>query len=172
MPGAVTIVGEVELKKRLDRLASDGARRRMARPAIREAAAEIRKAAKALAPVDTGLLKKSIKSVVRTSKKQGVVYAVIGPATGMGADVVRDGRPQYADPAKYAHLVEYGTAPHVIQTKTTQSLRLPDGRFRALVHHPGAAAKPFLRPAYDSVPAQKIIARRMAEELDKEARRR
>lgn len=48
-----------------------------------------------------GLLKKSIGSKVRTNRKTGDVYVVIGPRKGFK----ENGR----NPEKYAHLVEYGT---------------------------------------------------------------
>lgn len=137
------IVGEKALMKRLNALSSQGKRNRIARPAIREASGEIRKKAKANAPKETGLLKKSIKNVVRTGKTG--VYAVIGPANGFKQEVVRDGRTVMSDPAKYAHLVEYGTT--------------------------HSAAKPYLRPAYDTTPSEQIIARRMGVEFDKVAKR-
>lgn len=48
-----------------------------------------------------GLLKKSIGSKVRTNRKTGDVYVVIGPRRGF--------KEQGRNPEKYAHLVEYGT---------------------------------------------------------------
>lgn len=164
MAAGIQIVGEKELVKRLSRM-SAGAQRRMARPAVRQAAAEIRKTAKRLAPVsDLELLKRSISSVVRTGRIG--VYAVIGPAWGF--KTIINGKP--VDPAKYGHLVEFGTAPHKIVPKNAKAL-LFKGLLRASVEHPGAQAKPFLRPAYDSVPALRIIQNRLRIELDKEAKR-
>ena len=99
-----TIVGEKALQKRLDRLSKKGTRNRIARPAIREASAEIRKRAKAKAPKDSGQLKRSIKNTVRTGRVG--VYAVVGPAHGF--KIEHEGKPR--DPTKYAHLVEFGTS--------------------------------------------------------------
>lgn len=134
------IVGEKALMKALNGLGRQSTVNKVSRPAYREAAAEIRKKAKANAPKETGLLKKSIKSVVRTGKIG--VYAVIGPAYGFKQIV--DDKPR--DPAKYAHLVEFGTT--------------------------HSQPKPFLRPAYNAVPSNAIIAGRLRTELAKEAKRR
>jgi hypothetical protein len=61
----------------------------------------------------------------KDSPKYGPVHQV-GPATL----AMRDGR----RPVRYAHLIEFGTAPH-----------FQPGRG---VTHPGSAPKPFLTPAY------------------------
>jgi len=59
-------------------------------------------------------------------------------------------------PGRKAHLVEFGTAPHTIFAKASNVNGVMtftiDGRFvsTAVVHHPGAAPSPFLRPAWDS----------------------
>ncbi len=141
MAKGVQLLGEKALVKRLARLGKQSTRNKMVRPAVREAGAEVRKAAKRFAPVKSGQLKKSIKSVVRTARGGGGVYAVIGPAHGF--KTVIDGKPN--DPVRYAHLVEDGT-----------------------VH---SAKLPFLRPAFDVVPSRQIIAKRISKELAREARR-
>lgn len=44
--------------------------------------------------------------------------------------------------------VEYGTRPHVIRSHGSWPLRSADGEvFGPVVHHPGTAASPFMRPA-------------------------
>lgn len=59
-------------------------------------------------------------------------------------------------PGRKAHLVEFGTAPHTIFAKASNVNGVMtftiDGKFvsTAVVHHPGAAPSPFLRPAWDS----------------------
>lgn len=170
---AFTLAGEKELQRRLSSLGKQSTVNRMARPALREASGEIRKAAKRFAPVRTGLLRKSIKNVVRTSKKTQEVYAVVGPAVGFKTTYM--GEPQ--DPAKYAHLVEFGTDPHPVAPKSGGVLAFwgSDGVRRYVgggFIHPGTPPRPFLRPAYDSVNSQRIIARRLGKELDKEAAKR
>ena len=164
------LVGEKELMKRLNGLGKQSTVNRMARPALREASGEIRKAAKRLAPKKSGQLKKSIKNKVVTSKKTGTVFAVVGPAYGFKT-VDENGRAN--DPAKYGHLVEFGTKPHVITAKNKKTLKYVNKTgntvFPVSVMHPGTAPKPFLRPAYDSVNSKAIIAKRLGKELDKEA---
>lgn len=137
-------------------------RRRIMRPAMRKAARIIVRDAKALAPKETGLLKRSIGMRMRVSGKTGNILVVIGPRHGFGAKVTRDPKGKlvslhtrkrqsqyagaetvYRNPTKYAHLVEFGSAPHVQAGKLK---RLGD-RMVARVRHPGAPAKPFLRPA-------------------------
>lgn len=49
------------------------------------------------------------------------------------------------------HLFELGVEPHVIKPRRKKAMRLDDGSFiKGPVHHPGMAARPFLRPALDS----------------------
>jgi hypothetical protein len=48
---------------------------------------------------------------------------------------------------------EFGTKPHVIpkaRKRGRKVLLLPNGGFRRSVTHPGQAARPFIRPGYDS----------------------
>jgi HK97 gp10 family phage protein len=72
---------------------------------------------------------------------------------GPGADFERNGR----KPVRYAHLVEFGTAP-----------RSKPGRGST---HPGAAPKPFLTPAFHST-KQEVVKRfgeRYGPEMEKRA---
>lgn len=81
--------------------------------------------ARRFAPVDTGLLKSSIKVHRR------------GPTT----------RRIHAH-APYAAWVEYGTRPHIIRPNSKKALHWPGARHPvAVVHHPGTRAQPYLRPA-------------------------
>lgn len=48
-----------------------------------------------------------------------------------------------------ASLLEYGTSEHTIEAKHAQSLG-KDGSFGKVVHHPGQAPRPFLRPTIDA----------------------
>jgi hypothetical protein len=48
-----------------------------------------------------------------------------------------------------AHLLEYGTAPHLIQAKAAGGLLRFGDTYAKQVQHPGIAAQPFLRPAFD-----------------------
>jgi len=171
MNTGISIVGELRLMRTLQ-LMKASHQRKVLRPAIRAAAAEVRKKAKAMAPRGkTGLLKKSIASVVRTSRA-GNVYAVIGPRTGMLT--VIDGK--RVDPAKYGHLVEFGTQPHTISPNgragAVKTLRIGQVYVAGEINHPGARAKPFLRSAFRSTPASRIISTRIWAELKKMAVKR
>jgi HK97 gp10 family phage protein len=103
--------------------------------ALRAGGAPIRKAAKRFAKSskDSGLLLKSIGMNVRTIKS-GETSARIGARNGFGKEVTRTNkktgqqRKEYANPANYSHLVEFGTS-----------------------HSP---AKPFIRPAIDSAKSE------------------
>ena len=54
------------------------------------------------------------------------------------------------DNPPYPSYIEFGTAPHVIQTTKYRSLGNKNvGFFGKKVNHPGTQAKPFLRPALD-----------------------
>lgn len=138
-----TVRGQVEglgeALRALDSLAN-AARNRIVRQAVTAGARVIARKAKALAPRELGLLKKSIGQKVKVYRNTGTAAAVIGPRHGFRKPAVRKKgkwRPAAvhpggeADPAFYAHLVELGTAPHRV-----------GGR-----RHPGASAKPFLAPA-------------------------
>lgn len=79
-----------------------------------KAAAVIRKAAKARAPKDTGLLKLAIGQKVKRYKASSSVVGVVGARTRFRGKKVesirgRGGRLAQAKPSKYAHLVEFGT---------------------------------------------------------------
>ena len=107
-----------------------------------------------------GILNKAAKPIIvdaqaRVSKDKGELRKSIGTIPGRGQG---KGEQVYIGPRRggrfkgYAgHLVEYGTAPHIIKAKAAGGLlHLRGNVFVEEVHHPGAAAKPFMRPAYDS----------------------
>lgn len=103
-------------------------RNRVLRPAVTKASRRVAKAAKAsrglansawfYGPVTVGLLRRSIIHKVKTySRNGGTIVGVIGPQTGLRMQVGtrrRQGKksnvgdPIYYDPAKIAHLVEFG----------------------------------------------------------------
>lgn len=109
--------------------------RNIVRGMLRAAAAVIVGQAKQRVPVRSGRLAKSIRarSGLRNGRPQAQVR--VG-GTGKGA-------------AWYAHLVEFGAAPHDIKPRSRKSLFLA-GLAREIVHHPGATAHPFMRPAMDA----------------------
>ena len=81
---------------------------------------------------DSGALRASLR--ITTSVRRGTVTAAVkaGPTK-------RDKRPWYA------RLVEYGTKAHIIRAKPGKLLAIGV----SVVHHPGAKARPYLRPALD-----------------------
>lgn len=153
--------GIAEARRNLQHL-GEQMRKRILRKAVRAAAKLIEKAAKSHADAskDTGLLKKSIGTVVRVYRGGDKVIAVIGPRVGFRR--VIDGR--VMDPTKYAHLVENGVKPHALGKGSSLRKKTQAGQ-----GHPGFAAKPFLRPAIDGnkAAANAAIARVVAEELKK-----
>lgn len=131
--------------------------RNIMRSALRAGAAVIRDAARENINDDTGALSKSVR--VSTRARRGEVTAT-----------VKAGNKK----AFYAHMVEFGTAPHLIEvrdedrpTRKTRkgekkvsigtmnrmikqgSLKIGENFIGPVVMHPGAAQKPFMRPAID-----------------------
>jgi HK97 gp10 family phage protein len=116
--------------------------RRAANTAVRAAGMTIRKAIMARIPKGkTGNLAKSIKVKKQRDQQGKTTYTVYSSAP-------------------HAHLVEYGTAPHIIvagrktnrkSTYETGKKTLSDGSsiFGTQINHPGAKAEPFFRPAFD-----------------------
>ena len=100
--------------------------RSQAEKMIRSATLAIEQQAKQLAMPDTGALRRSITH--RVSGLQGEVGTSI----------------------EYGPHVEYGTQPHAINS----AVYIRGVGFRYIGMHPGTRAKPFLRPALDSVAKQ------------------
>lgn len=119
------------------------------RGALRAGGNVIKAEAKSLAPVGDpyvtrnksgdatlhrgGSLRDSIRVSARMSRKLGQVSATVKA----GGKI-----------AWYAHLVEFGTAAHVIKPKNRKSLFFA-GLNRELINHPGAKKNPFMRLAFD-----------------------
>ena len=160
--GSMTVMGDKELAKALKMLGSAKVVRALSRKAIVAANAPIRKAMKAKAPKDKGNLKKSIVSKVRTYPN-GNVVGITGPRNQLFMD--NEGR--WINPSRYAHIVEYGAAPHLIRRVTI------DGTFYPVVQHPGAPAQPFMRPAWAGSKGAAFNAarRKYATEIAKEAKK-
>lgn len=119
----------------LDRLAAFGekVRKKVTRAMVAAGGRAVAKQAKRRAAKETGLLRRSIGSKVKTYGS-GVVVAVVGPRLGFRKQVTRPrNRPhagaQIADPVKYAHLVELGTSKTV--AKPFLAPALADGSVRA-----------------------------------------
>ena len=135
----LSFTGISELTEVLDALAGDKKLSgKVMRGILNKAAKPIIQKAQELAPKEDGDLQKSIGTIPGRGQGKGEqVY--VGPRRG--------GRFKgYA-----GHLVEYGTAPHLIRAKAAGGqLHLRGNVFVEEVHHPGAAAHPFMRPAFDS----------------------
>lgn len=121
--------------------------------AVRAAGSVIVKEMRRRAPRETGSLRKSLGQKVKTYKSDGTTVAIIG-ARSRTFQTSKGRR----NPANYAHLVEKGSAPH----------RLGRGG-----RHPGSAAKPFMRPAWDAQAprARKAAIDKMTKIFEKESRR-
>lgn len=166
--------GIKEVSRALQRLGTR-TQSRVVRAAVSAALTPIVKAAKRLAPKDQGNLKASIGKAVKTYKASGVIYGVVGPRrkfkrTRKGVSV------EFAGISRLTHLVEFGTAPHVIEA-SGGSLVI-DGEFAGpIVVHPGAKASPFLRPAFVQTKTQALAIfkrkawERMKIEIAKERRK-
>ncbi len=102
------------------------------RSALRAGAKVIADEAKRNVPIQSGDLRNSIR--LSTKSRRGRVSAT-----------VKAGNKK----AWYYRFVEFGTAAHEIKPKNAKSLFVA-GIFSELVNHPGARAKPFMRPAFDS----------------------
>jgi len=108
--------------------------KKVLRNALAAGAREFKKAAQANVPVKSGALRKSIR--VKTSARKGR-YRLKALVIAGNAE------------AYYAHMVEFGTAAHMIKPAKGKALAFL-GLARDAVEHPGAQAKPFMRPAFDS----------------------
>lgn len=132
MASKVRIEGARELEGVLKKLGPRVAKK-VVLGALRSGGNIIRREAKRLVPVESGELRDSIIVASERQRKRTTGNVVIGPRKGVN----------------YGHLVEFGTAPHTITVKDAKSLG-ESGQFGTVVHHPGAVAHPFLRPAFDA----------------------
>lgn len=106
--------------------------RKAMKDAIAAGADEIVGMQRRLAPVKTGALRASI---VATFGGSGPAHASVGGGGGGDSDLsvrITAGN----SGVRYAHLVEFGTAPHVV-----------GGIYKGALH-PGSVAKPFFYPGY------------------------
>lgn len=144
---AIDIKGSRELERALREIGDD--RKTLSRiigPAGRKAVKPVLTAAKLMAAEDTGLLAQSLGIKTQRPRGGGIRFRV-GPRPGFrrrreGDEWVKSTTKErggvYKNPQYYAHLVEFGTAPHTVRFLGKQK-----------VDHPGTPARPFLRPAWD-----------------------
>lgn len=127
-----SIVGGRELDRLLQTLPVK-AERNILRGALRAGAVVVRDEIRQRAPVDSGALRDSIRVTSRVRKGTVSASAKVGN---------RD--------AWYAHLVEFGTRPHVILPRRQGGSMQFGGVRTRLVNHPGTQGRPFVRPAGDA----------------------
>lgn len=160
-PIRISLENELEFRKALAEL-PPALRERGLKDALRRAGRQVVSLARSLVPVASGTLKKSLGLVLRSPRRgrRGDPYVVLGPRKGFSREVVRDGRTRKANPANYAHLVEFGH--HIVvggtlydksrgrwQRRSRRSGRT--GRGKSVQFFP---ARPFLRPAFSKGRAQ------------------
>ncbi|BBB65910.1 hypothetical protein UNDYM_1657 [Undibacterium sp. YM2] len=131
MAAFTNIKGGDELQKFLDQLPAK-IEANIMRSSLRAGAKVILDAAKENVPVEHGDLRASLR--ISTRSKRGVVTATVKAGSKK---------------AFYWRFVEFGTAAHGIKPKKAASL-LFGNVFAESVLHPGARAKPYMRPALDT----------------------
>lgn len=158
--------GDKALIRALDAL-EDKVERRVLTSAVGKAARPILQSAKSKVPQRTGALRNSLGIKRYRSKRLPMAVAIIGPRVNFKATkkVAANIGDQNIKPHKYAHLVEFGTAPHVIPGAFV------GGKGPLTVSHPGTPARPFLRPAFDQNVgrAQTVMASEIWNGIKKEA---
>ena len=153
----IHVTGLAELQKFLDEL-SPKIERNILRGALRAGANVIKATAKANCPIGPpnkenaklyggyeGSLQASIRVGTRAKGGKVTAYVKAGGKNGGKAD------------AYYAHMVEWGTRPHVISAKPGHMLAFGGG-FLHSVDHPGTKPHPFMRPALDTQAANAVVA--------------
>jgi HK97 gp10 family phage protein len=124
----LSIVGDKALMKKLAKLKA-GAQRRVVRKAVTAMLSPVVKAAKAAAPKETGLLRKSIGKKTVTYARKNTVVGIVGPRSSV-VGTGPDGGKRW--PVKYAHLVEYGTRHSEAQSFLRAALTATRDRVRSI----------------------------------------
>lgn len=139
--------------------------------AVVGAALDIQRAAKKLAPVDTGRLQNSI----AVAEKQQALARNSDQATEK-----REARNEInatmtsaviGTNLNYAQAVEFGSRPHHIRPKNAEALHFEVGGekvFATQVQHPGTPARPYMTPAFKI--RGKELEKRLKRELKKAAK--
>lgn len=115
--------------------------------------------------VVTGALSASIRTITVRNPSLGAAQVKVG-VVGKKLNVIRPGetKPRRIGPGTYAKWVEYGTGEHRIEAASGKVLAWNAGGSTVFAHtvdHPGAKAKPFIRPAVDTrgpAAAAKVVA--------------
>ena len=118
-----------------------------------------------LAPKKTGKLRDSIQA---TSGK-AAAYSVFRSAGFKASTNEKVTIAAGNSDVRYAHLVEFGAAPHKIKPKAGKVLKTGEDAFAAGVDHPGATAQPFFFPGYRATrrKAQSIIGKAVRDSVKK-----
>lgn len=173
------VTGLKELEAALSELEKAATRKTVARKVLMAAGQPVAAAMREKAHRRTGRLAEHIEVSTKIKGEAGkAAYAKTMRATSgnkaLSLKAMRDARREtkgsmppvmvFVGPsvkAPHAHLVEFGTAPHV-----------NGGQF-AGTKHPGTAPRPFARPAWDATQDQalKIISAELRKELDKAVKR-
>jgi HK97 gp10 family phage protein len=111
---------------------------RCLRRAVQVGSAPILKTAKAKAPRESGLMKRSLTR--RMKSRKGAHTATIGARKGFSGTY----RGRKRVPSRYLHLVSKGTKAHSVAGGKSKGLL----RIRSKGYHPGAQANDFLAEAY------------------------
>lgn len=126
-----TISGLAEIERMLKELPTK-VEVNVVRGGLRAGSRIIAEEAKQNVPVATGKLRDSFR-----------VGSKVDARTGRVTAYAKAGNKK----AWYGHFIEFGTAPHEIRSKSGGALFVPGRGFVTFVMHPGARAKPFMRPA-------------------------
>ena len=110
----LSIKWDAELERALERALTEipaNVHRKVLGQASRRVMRPLVTTARKYVPRRTGLLRKSLGTAQKKYGHSGTIYTIVGPRTGFKSQVGtrRDGSPIWANPHKYAHLVEYGS---------------------------------------------------------------
>lgn len=180
MKTTFSLTGFKELERALSQIEKQSTQKAVARRALKKGGEPIAAKMRSLAPRDDGQLQENIAVSTKVKNEVGAAaYSARMRETG-GTDkagavsAMRDARRAAkgtAPPvfmyvgatvkAPHAHLVEFGTAPHI------------NAGLFAGSEHPGTAPQPFARPAWDAEKNATIerIAKELGNEIMKAARR-
>lgn len=137
MAVTVKLEGFAELEKELEKLGKTVTQKASMRRALRKAAEPMVEAAKQKVPVDDGDLRDSITISTRLNKRQGRMHRRMFRDDRASVELFLGPSYELGGGGRHAHLVEFGTRPHINKGKFAGS------------QHPGTRPQPFMRPAWD-----------------------
>ena len=162
VPVSFKLKGGDAIQRKFDELGGTISRK-IGKFAMRKAIKPVVKRAKNRAPVNTGLLKRSIGYRLYRSKKTGSLIVAVGARINIKATKLTRGALSGAAtgvkqiPSLYHHLVEFGstkTSTWELKPDTAKALHIGgggylagEGAFRAKAVHPGFRGQPHIGPA-------------------------